>query len=113
MTVDNDSINHTYTVFVTMSASGCQSTIDSNSTRVITILPNATVQIEGDPVICGAGDELDTIRLIANVNDTSARVDGFTYEWRLYNRTLTADDPMVVAGADSNVLEVLAAPSEL
>ncbi len=112
MTVDNDSINHTYTVFVTMSASGCQSVIDSNSTRVITILPNATVQIEGDPVICGAGNELDTIRLIANVNDTSARVDGFTYEWRLVNRTLTADDPMVVAGADSNVLEVLAAPSE-
>ena len=112
MTVDNDSINHTYTVMVTMSASGCQSTIDSNSTRVITILPNATVQIEGDPVVCGAGNELDTIRLIANVNDTSARVDGFTYEWRMYNRTLTAADPIVVAGADSNVLEVLVAPSE-
>ena len=112
VTVDNDSVNYTYTVLVTMSASGCQSVIDSNSTQVITVLPNATVQIEGDPVICGAGDELDTIRLVANVNDTSARVDGFTYEWRLYNRTLTANDPMVVAGADSNVLEVLAAPSE-
>ena len=118
MTVDNDSINHTYTVLVTMSANGCQSTIDSNSTRVITILPNATVQIEGDPVICGAGNERDTLRLIANVNDTSARVDGFTYEWRLFNRTLTVDDTnsnnnvVVISGLDSTVLTVLAAPSE-
>ena len=116
VTVDNDSVNYTYTVLVTMSASGCQSVVDSNSTQVITVLPNATVQIEGDPVICGAGNDLDTIRLIANVNDTSARVDGFTYEWRLFNRTLTSSDTVgdriVVGNADSNVLTILVAPSE-
>ena len=111
VTVDNDSVNYTYSVYVTLTASGCVSTVSDSSTINVNVLPNATVQIEGDPVICGAGDELDTIRLIANVNDTSALVDGFTYEWRLYNRTINPLQDSVIGRADSNVLEILVAPS--
>ena len=111
VTVDNDSVNYTYSVYVTLTASGCMSTVSDSSTINVNVLPNATVQIEGDPVICGAGTELDTIRLIANVNDTSALVDGFTYEWRLYNRTINPLQDSVIGRADSNVLEILVAPS--
>jgi hypothetical protein len=111
VTVDNDSVNYTYGVYVTLTASGCASTVSDSSTINVTVLPNATVQIEGDPVICGAGNELDTIHLVANVNDTSAFVDGFTYEWRLYNRTINAAQDSIIGRADSNVLDILVAPS--
>ncbi|HPT52198.1 MAG TPA: T9SS type A sorting domain-containing protein, partial [Bacteroidales bacterium] len=52
----------------------------------VEVLPNATVEIEGDPIICEPGQ--GRIHLIANVNDTNALVDGYTYEWRLFNATL-------------------------
>ena len=112
ITVDGDITTYTYTVVATLTASGCQSVVTDSSTITVTVLPNPTVVISGDPVICGTGNNATSVQLTAIVNDHSDLVDGFTYEWRLYNRTLTADDPMVVAGADSNVLEVLAAPSE-
>lgn len=110
LTVDNDSVNYNYGVYVTLTASGCQSTVTDSSSINVNVLRNATVEIQGDPVICGAGTELDTIHLVANVNDTSAFVDGFNYEWRLFNRTIGADDN-IIGRADSNVLDILLAPS--
>ncbi|MCK9339580.1 MAG: hypothetical protein M0P38_06275, partial [Bacteroidales bacterium] len=112
VTVDGDSTGYTYGVLVTLSASGCQSTVSDTSTIHVTVLPNATIEIEGDPVVCGSGDGLDTLHLIANVNDTSALADGYTYEWRLFNRTITNDNDSVVYRADSNILDIVVVPSE-
>ena len=53
VTVDNDSVNFTYSVYVTLTASGCMSTVSDSSTINVNVLPNATVQIEGDPVLTG------------------------------------------------------------
>ena len=93
VTVDNDPTNYTYTVIATLTASGCQSVVTDSSTINIMVLPNPTVEIEGDHIICGSGDSIDNVHLVANVNDSSEYVDGYTYEWRLFNRTLTDADP--------------------
>src|SRR5574344_2278133 len=58
-TVDGDVTNYTYSVLVTLTASGCQSVVTDSSTITVEVLPNATVEIEGDPIICGAGVGLD------------------------------------------------------
>ena len=102
VTVDNDPTNYTYTVIATLTASGCQSVVTDSSTINIMVLPNPTVEIEGDHIICGSGDSIDNVHLVANVNDSSEYVDGFTYEWRLFNRTLE--------GFTTNVLDTLMAP---
>ena len=98
VTVDGDVTTYQYEVLVTLTASGCQSVITDSSTMNVTVLPNPTVEIAGDHSICGNGVGADTIHLVANVNDTVADVDGFTYEWRLFNLTV---------GTDSNVFDTV------
>ena len=106
VTVDGDLTNYTYQVIVTLTASGCQSVIDTNSTMDVHVYPNSTVQIEGDPIICGAGLNRAVAHLTAHLNDTVADVDGYTYEWRLFNRTINAtDDSLINRVADTMVLD--------
>ncbi|MBO4645687.1 MAG: SprB repeat-containing protein [Bacteroidales bacterium] len=102
ITVDGDITTYTYTVVATLTASGCQSVVTDSSTITVTVLPNPTVVISGDPVICGTGNNATSVQLTANVNDHSDLVDGFTYEWRLFNNTL---------GFTTNELDTVLEPS--
>ena len=95
---------------------GCESAQHAISTPIV-VLPNPTIMITGDPLICN--DSL--ITLYANINDTTntnAQNALYNYEWRVYNYTLvpggatTHVDPITgetyyvhPLGADSPILQ--------
>ncbi|MBQ4442125.1 MAG: T9SS type A sorting domain-containing protein [Bacteroidales bacterium] len=95
---------------------GCESAHHAISTPIV-VLPNPTIMITGDPLICN--DSL--ITLYANINDTTntnAQNALYNYEWRVYNYTLvpggatTHVDPITgesyyvhPLGADSPILQ--------
>ena len=76
---------HTYAVQA-ISQFGCESGQHALTTPIL-VLPNPSLVITGDPLICH--DSL--IRLYANINDTTNSTAGnalYNYEWRVYNYTI-------------------------
>ena len=76
---------HTYAVQA-INQFGCETTQHALSTPIL-VLPNPSLVITGDPLICN--DSL--IRLYANINDTTNSTAGdalYNYEWRVYNYTI-------------------------
>ena len=76
-----------YIYSVAAVSNGCVSK-DTTLQPELLVLGNPTVEITGDPIICNDS----TIHLIAIINDTTntnANGASYTYEWRLYNNTLT------------------------
>ena len=76
-----------YIYSVAAVSNGCVSK-DTTLQPELLVLGNPTVEITGDPIICNDS----TIHLIAIINDTlntNANGASYTYEWRLYNNTLT------------------------
>ncbi|HQQ20291.1 MAG TPA: hypothetical protein PK471_00100, partial [Bacteroidales bacterium] len=98
-TVDGDVTLYTYNVTVAQSASACESVLDSAIAVVITVNPNPTVAISGDPIICDG----NLIELFANLNDTNNNT-GLTYDWRLFNTSLgiTTQDLSITRPASDN-----------
>ena len=77
---------HIYAVKA-ISASGCEDQDSVVLSVPIMVLPNPSIVITGDPLICH--DSL--IRLYANINDTTFSTAGnalYNYEWRVYNYTI-------------------------
>ena len=95
---------------------GCESAQHAISTPIV-VLPNPTIMITGDALICN--DSL--ITLYANINDTNntnAQNALYNYEWRVYNYTLVPGGATVYTdpisgesyyvhplGADSPILQ--------
>ncbi len=76
---------HTYAVQA-INQFGCETGQHALSTPIL-VLPNPSLVITGDPLICN--DSL--IRLFANINDTTNSTAGnalYDYEWRIYNYTI-------------------------
>jgi hypothetical protein len=88
ITVDGNVTYYTYNVTVAQTASACESILNPEVAVVVTVNPNPTVEISGDPIICETGN----IQLLANVNDVNNNL-GMTYEWRLFNQTLGITTP--------------------
>jgi hypothetical protein len=83
VTIDGNVTYYTYNVTVAQTASACQSILNSEVAAQVTVNPNPSVAISGDPIICETTD----IELTANVNDLNTNT-GMTYEWRLFNQTI-------------------------
>ncbi len=80
---------YTYSV-AAISNTGCASK-DTTIKPDLYILPNPTVQITGDQILCNDS----TVRLVALLNDTTnTTANGangeYTYMWRLYNQNLNS-----------------------
>ena len=76
---------HTYAVQA-INQFGCETGQHALSAPIL-VLPNPSLVITGDPLICN--DSL--IRLFANINDTTNSTAGnalYDYEWRVYNYTI-------------------------
>jgi len=89
LAIDGNVTIYTYNVTVAQTAAACQSILNSDVAALVTVNPNPSVTISGDPIIC----ETANIQLLANLNDVNNNT-GMTYEWRLFNQTLgisTAD----------------------
>ena len=77
--VDGDVTTIVYGVKVTQAASGCESAIVRDT---ITVYPNPTVVISGDPIVCEG--TAGGVTLTANLNDTYPN-SGLSFQWRLSN----------------------------
>ncbi|MDL2326905.1 hypothetical protein LJC67_07495, partial [Bacteroidales bacterium OttesenSCG-928-A14] len=87
-TVDFELTTYIYSVAVAQTASGCQTGLVDSLSVEVTVKPNPTVAIEGDPIVCEAGD--NNITLIAHV-DPTGNEDAYTYTWYEDNRILEVE----------------------
>ena len=78
--------NGAYTFWATAQYAEYPCGLNYTDTVVENVVMHPTVQITGDPIICHDSPVI----LYANLNDTVGSMD-YTYEWRLYNYTLGAD----------------------
>ena len=78
----NDTGVHKFAAAV-VTANGCVSAASSSPATTV-VLPQPSVMITGDPIICDA----DSVKLFAIINDTVTLSTDYSYEWRLYNYTL-------------------------
>jgi len=88
VTVDGNVTIYTYNVTVAQTASACQSVLNNDVAVQVTVNPNPSVTISGDPIICVTNN----IQLMANLNDVNNNT-GMTYEWRLFNQSLGITTP--------------------
>ena len=70
-----------------VSAYGCMSA-QASAPEFVHVVMQPTVQITGDPIICGADQYLN---LYAVLNDTDPSLN-YTYDWRLYNYSTSNGD---------------------
>ncbi|HPZ04368.1 MAG TPA: hypothetical protein PK305_09175, partial [Bacteroidales bacterium] len=84
--VDGDITNIVYGVKVTQAASGCESAVKQDT---VTVYPNPTVVISGDPIVCGGTAGGVTLR--ANFNDTYPS-SGLSFQWRLFNADIPGEN---------------------
>lgn len=78
MTIDNEITTYIYNVTVNQNTGGCESVLNPANAVTITVNPNPTVVIDGNPVVCTSGQ--NNVNLTANVYP--AAVGGnYTYEW--------------------------------
>jgi len=78
--------NGAYTFWATAQYAEYPCGLNYTDTLTQNVVMHPTVQITGDPIICHDSPVI----LYANLNDTVGSMD-YTYEWRLYNYTLGAD----------------------
>ena len=88
LATDGNVTIYTYNVTVAQTAAACQSILNADVAAQVTVNPNPSVTISGDPIIC----ETANIQLLANLNDVNTNT-GMTYEWRLFNQTLGINTP--------------------
>ena len=72
--IDRDTNSFGYYATVRQEVSGCQS-VESNTVKV-EVLPNPTLTITGDPILCGANPNAN---LVAHLLDS---VGPYTYDWK-------------------------------
>ena len=89
LAVDNDITMYIYEVVVKQTAAGCESVIDSLSTDTIWVVPNPTIELSGDPIVCDTTNlnVVITANVVSYVDTTDY---GYTYQW--YENNAPIDD---------------------
>ena len=96
LAVDNDVTMYIYEVVVKQTAAGCESVIDSLSTDTIWVVPNPTIELSGDPIVCDTTDQ--NIVITANVVSYVDTTDyGYTYQWYENNAPLAGETGLVLS----------------
>jgi len=86
--------NGEYTFWATAAYAEYPCALNYTDTITETVVMHPTVAITGDPIICDG----DSIRLYANINDTVGTMT-YTYDWRIYNYSLTAGANNITSGS--------------
>ena len=97
--VDNDITMYIYEVVVKQTAAGCESVIDSISTDTIWVVPNPTIELSGDPIVCDTTN-LNVVITANVVSYVDTNNYGYTYQWYENNA------PIVDSTANSLVLSL-------
>ena len=80
LAVDNDVTSYNYAVIFTPNIEGCVSTtVDT----VVTVHPNHTVEISGDPIVCTTNEVSLTANISNGVEDAT-----YAYQWMLANANI-------------------------
>ena len=96
LAVDNDVTMYIYEVVVKQTAAGCESVIDSLSTDTIWVVPNPTIELSGDPIVCDTTDQ--NIVITANVVSYVDTTDyGYTYQWYENNAPIEGETGLVLS----------------
>ena len=96
LAVDNDITMYIYEVVVKQSAAGCESVIDSLSTDTIWVVPNPTIELSGDPIVCDTTNS--NIVITANVVSYVDTTDyGYTYQWYENNAPIVGETGLVLS----------------
>ena len=88
LAVDNNITRYIYEVKVKQTAAGCESIIDSLSTDTIWVVPNPTIELSGDPIVCDTVKPYNitiTANVVSYVDTTNY---GYTYMWYENNHAL-------------------------
>ena len=96
LTVDNETTIYAYNVVVRQTAAGCASILDPNDVVIITVNPNPTVTIAGDPIVCRDVD--NNIVLSANVFPVPAVQGSYTYQW--------FEDNVAIVGETASIFDM-------
>jgi hypothetical protein len=96
LAVDNDITMYIYEVVVKQNAAGCESVIDSLSTDTIWVVPNPTIELSGDPIVCDTTEK--NIVITANVVSYVDTTDyGYTYQWYENNAPIEGETGLVLS----------------
>ena len=96
LAVDNNVTMYIYEVVVKQTAAGCESVIDSLSTDTIWVVPNPTIELSGDPIVCDTTDQ--NIVITANVVSYVDTTDyGYTYQWYENNAPIEGETGLVLS----------------
>ena len=94
--VDNNVTMYIYEVAVRQNAAGCASVIDSLSTDTIWVVPNPTIELSGDPIVCDTTNM--NIVITANVVSYVDTTDyGYTYQWYENNAPIEGETGLVLS----------------
>ena len=94
--VDNDVTMYIYEVVVKQNAAGCESVIDSLSTDTIWVVPNPTIELSGDPIVCDTTDLniVITANVVSYVDTTDYE---YTYQWYENNTAIEGETGLVLS----------------
>ena len=96
LAVDNDVTMYIYEVVVKQTAAGCESVIDSLSTDTIWVVPNPTIELSGDPIVCDTTDLniVITANVVSYVDTTDYE---YTYQWYENNAPIDGETGLVLS----------------
>ena len=96
LAVDNNVTMYIYEVVVKQTAAGCESVIDSLSTDTIWVVPNPTIELSGDPIVCDttAQNIVITANVVSYVDTTGYE---YTYQWYENNAPIEGETGLVLS----------------
>jgi hypothetical protein len=96
LAVDNNVTMYIYEVVVKQTAAGCESVIDSLSTDTIWVVPNPTIELSGDPIVCDTTNPniVITANVVSYVDTTNY---GYTYQWYENNAPIDGETGLVLS----------------
>ena len=96
LAVDNNVTMYIYEVVVKQTAAGCESVIDSLSTDTIWVVPNPTIELSGDPIVCDTTDLniVITANVVSYVDTTGYE---YTYQWYENNAPIVGETGLVLS----------------
>ncbi len=96
LAVDNDVTMYIYEVVVKQTAAGCESVIDSLSTDTIWVVPNPTIELSGDPIVCDTTNMnvVITANVVSYVDTANYE---YTYQWYENNAPIDGETGLVLS----------------
>ncbi len=96
MAIDNDITKYVYAVVVRQAGAGCVSELTELSQYTMWVVPNPTVELAGDPIVCDTTDNNIVITAnVVNYLDTTGL--GLTYQWYENNAALEGETGLVLS----------------